>query len=66
MCVQTPGFLLLRDEASGAVSLLPPDDSGRLLQVDLSDDAVVAQLFSSGAWADVVQPMKVGWGFLFG
>jgi len=57
--MQTPGFLLLRDEANGTMWFLPPDDSGRLLQIDLSDDAVVAQLFSSGAWADVMRPIKV-------
>ncbi|GFH18531.1 hypothetical protein HaLaN_15354 [Haematococcus lacustris] len=26
--------------------------------VDLSDDAVVAMLFASGAWYDVIEPME--------
>lgn len=29
------------------------------VQVDLSDDAVVAQLFASGAWFDVMEPLEV-------
>ncbi|KAJ9506048.1 hypothetical protein QJQ45_016643 [Haematococcus lacustris] len=29
------------------------------MQVDLSDDAVVAMLFASGAWYDVIEPMEM-------
>jgi hypothetical protein len=29
------------------------------LQIDLSDDAVVSQLFGSGAWQDVIEEVKV-------
>jgi hypothetical protein len=31
--MQAPGFLLLRDESDGSTYYLPPDDSGRLMQV---------------------------------
>lgn len=53
-----PGFLLLRDE-SGGCWYLPPDPSGELAQVDLSDDAVVAQLFANHVWEDLVEPLDV-------
>jgi len=43
-CMQTPGFLLLRNEDNGSVWFLPPDESGRLLQIDLSDD------IGKGSW----------------
>ncbi len=55
---QSPGFLLLRDD-SGMCFYLPPDESGRLMQIDLSDDMVVAQLFGNSAWLDVMEPLKV-------
>ena len=29
-----------------------------LPQIDLSDDAIVAQLFGSGAWQDVMEPLR--------
>lgn len=57
--MQTPGFLLLREETEGKMFFLPPDIGGRLMQVDLSDDAVVAMLFASGAWYDVIEPMEM-------
>jgi len=56
--MQTPGFLLLRDQEAGAVYYLPPDEGGRLLQIDLSDDMVVGQLFGSRAWQDVMEPLQ--------
>ena len=56
---QAAGFLLLRGE-HGECFYLPPDEGGRLMQIDLSDDMVVAQLFGSGAWEDVMEPLKVG------
>lgn len=49
MIVQAPGFLLLRDLA-GDVFFLPPDEDDGLAQLDLSDDIVVAELFSNTAW----------------
>lgn len=57
---QAPGFLLLCDQQDGRVLFLPPDESGRLMQIDLSDDAVVGSLFGSGAWQDVMEPLQVG------
>lgn len=36
---------------------LPPDESGRLQQIDLSDDMIVGELFSSGAWFDVKEAL---------
>ena len=30
---QSPGFILLRDQTDGRVYFLPPDESGRLMQV---------------------------------
>ncbi|KXZ43969.1 hypothetical protein GPECTOR_76g790 [Gonium pectorale] len=57
--MQVPGFLLLRDPA-GAVFFLPPDAEGDdLAQLDLSDDVVVAELFYSTAWQDVMAPLAV-------
>lgn len=53
-----PGFLLLRDE-SGGCWYLPPDPSGELAQIDLSDDAVVAQLFASHVWEDLIEPLDI-------
>jgi hypothetical protein len=32
-CLQSPGFLLLRDEFSDTIFFLPPDESGQLMQV---------------------------------
>lgn len=55
---QAPGYVLARDSRSGIVSMLPPDDSGRLMQIDLSDDLVVGQLFGSGAWEDVLERLS--------
>ncbi|KAG2444133.1 hypothetical protein HYH02_009073 [Chlamydomonas schloesseri] len=57
--LQVPGFLLLRD-VSGNVFFLPPDaeDGDGLAQLDLSDDVVVAELFYSSAWQDVMSPLS--------
>ncbi|GBF93334.1 hypothetical protein Rsub_06372 [Raphidocelis subcapitata] len=55
---QAPGFLLLRD-SRGYCYYLPPDPSGRLRQIDLSDDVVVAQLFANGMWQEIVEPLEV-------
>lgn len=56
--MQSPGFILARDQNTGRVYFLPPDESGRLMQIDLSDDVVVGQLFGSGAWQDVLELLK--------
>ncbi|GIM16260.1 hypothetical protein Vretimale_18920 [Volvox reticuliferus] len=57
--MQVPGFMLLRDQ-SGDVFFLPPDEEGDgLAQLDLSDDVVVAELFSNTAWQDVMEPLSV-------
>ncbi|KAG2436833.1 hypothetical protein HXX76_006355 [Chlamydomonas incerta] len=56
--LQVPGFLLMRD-VSGGVFFLPPDaDGDGLAQLDLSDDVVVAELFYSSAWQDVMAPLS--------
>ncbi|GAX76645.1 hypothetical protein CEUSTIGMA_g4091.t1 [Chlamydomonas eustigma] len=57
--MQSPGFILLRGESDGHIYFLPADESGRLMQIDLSDDAVVSQLFGSGAWQDVIEEVKI-------
>ncbi len=51
---------MARDETNGRVFFLPPDESGRLMQIDLSDDMIVGQLFGSGAWQDVMELLQVG------
>ena len=56
---QVPGYLLLRDGAHGDMFALPPDESDGIVQYDLADDVVVAQLFSSTAWQDVMQPIML-------
>eukprot|EP00798_Chlamydomonas_sp_ICE-L_P008619 gene8619-34062_t len=56
--LKSPGFQLLRGP-DGTMYYLPPDEAGRILQVDLSDDLIVAELFSNGAWQDVMEPLKV-------
>ncbi len=58
--VQVPGFLLLRDANNGTIFFLPPaDEYDGLQQLDLSDDVVVAELFSNTAWQDVMAPVSV-------
>ena len=39
--LQSPGFILLRDQTDGQVSFLPPDESGRLMQVRGKGEAVL-------------------------
>lgn len=57
---QVPGFLLLRDSNNGTIFFLPPaDEYDGLQQLDLSDDIVVAELFSNTAWQDVMAPISV-------
>lgn len=56
--MQVPGYLLLRD-SRGYCYYLPPDPSGRLQQIDLSDDVLVAQLFANGLWEDILEPLEV-------
>lgn len=56
---QVPGFLLMRDSARGDIFVLPPDERDGLSQFDLSDDVVVAELFSNTAWQDVMVPLQV-------
>ena len=46
-------------DARGYCYYLPPDPSGRLQQIDLSDDVLVAQLFASGLWEDTLEPLEV-------
>lgn len=57
--MQVPGFLLIRDSARGDVFVLPPDERDGLSQFDLSDDVVVAELFSNTAWQDVMVPLQL-------
>lgn len=56
---EVPGYLLLRDVARGDVFALPPDEGDGIVQYDLADDVVVAQLFSTTAWQDVMQPIML-------
>jgi len=46
-------------DESGGCWYLPPDPSGELAQIDLSDDGVVAQLFASHVWEDLLEPLDV-------
>jgi hypothetical protein len=51
-------FFACRD-AGGFCYYLPRSDSDALVQIDLSDDAVVAQLFANHAWEELVEPLEV-------
>lgn len=44
--------------SSGYIFLLPHDPGDKLVQLDLSDDLVVAQLFSNLSWVDLLQPIN--------
>jgi hypothetical protein len=55
--LRRPGFSC-RD-AGGFCYYLPRSDSDALVQIDLSDDAVVAQLFANHAWEELVEPLEV-------
>jgi hypothetical protein len=46
-------------DSRGYCYYLPPDPSGRLRQIDLSDDVLVAQLFANGMWQEIVEPVEV-------
>lgn len=46
-------------DAGGYCYYLPRDDDSVLQQIDLSDDAVVAQLFANHAWEELVEPLEV-------
>jgi hypothetical protein len=46
-------------DSRGYCYYLPPDPSGRLRQIDLSDDVLVAQLFANGLWQDIIEPLEV-------
>lgn len=48
-----------RRDAGGYLYYLPRDDEGTLQQIDLSDDAIVAQLFANHAWEELVEPLEV-------
>lgn len=53
-----PGALLLRD-AGGYMYYIPSTDADSLVQIDLSDDAIVAQLFANHAWEELLEPLEV-------
>lgn len=36
-----------------------PDAPDSLVQIDLSDDAIVAQLFANHAWEELLEPLEV-------
>jgi hypothetical protein len=46
-------------DAGGFCYYLPRSESDALVQIDLSDDAVVAQLFANHAWEELVEPLEV-------
>jgi hypothetical protein len=37
---------------------LPSTESDSLVQIDLSDDAIVAQLFANHAWEELIEPLE--------
>lgn len=37
---------------------IPSPDEDSLVQIDLSDDAVVAQLFANHAWEELIEPLE--------
>jgi hypothetical protein len=46
-------------DAGGYIYFLPASDNSALRQIDLSDDAVVAQLFANHAWEELLEPLEV-------
>jgi hypothetical protein len=38
---------------------IPSTDADSLVQIDLSDDAIVAQLFANHAWEELLEPLEV-------
>ncbi|MEW5317192.1 MAG: hypothetical protein WDW38_008516 [Sanguina aurantia] len=54
---QAAGVLVLQN-SSGYCFVLPRDPGNKLIQLDLSDDLVFAQLFSNMAWEDLLQPIS--------
>lgn len=46
-------------DAGGYLYYIPPPDTDSLVQIDLSDDAIVAQLFANHAWEELIEPLEV-------
>lgn len=46
-------------DAGGYMYYLPSTDADSLVQIDLSDDAIVAQLFANHAWEELLEPLEV-------
>lgn len=55
--MKTEGLLLLRDSRGYIFYIAPNEDL--LRQIDLSDDWYVAQLFTSHAWEELLEPVDV-------
>lgn len=49
----------LRRDAGGYLYYIPSTESDSLVQIDLSDDAIVAQLFANHAWEELLEPLEV-------
>jgi len=45
---------------------IPSTDADSLVQIDLSDDAIVAQLFANHAWEELLEPLEVVTGEVLG
>ena len=45
-------------DAGGYMYYLPSTESDSLVQIDLSDDAIVAQLFANHAWEELIEPLE--------
>jgi hypothetical protein len=48
-----------RRDAGGYLYYIPSTESDSLVQIDLSDDAIVAQLFANHAWEELLEPLEV-------
>jgi hypothetical protein len=46
-------------DAGGYLYYIPSTESDSLVQIDLSDDAIVAQLFANHAWEELLEPLEV-------
>lgn len=46
-------------DAGGYMYYIPSTDADSLVQIDLSDDAIVAQLFANHAWEELLEPLEV-------
>lgn len=60
LCVRLPACLPMpRRDAGGYLYYIPSTESDSLVQIDLSDDAIVAQLFANHAWEELLEPLEV-------